>query len=360
MTKSSNASDNESLPLGVSIEGNVLSVPLTLVRPFADQPRHHFCNVRLLELAGSIKEIGQLMPVEVRQLEQPDEAGRVYELIDGQRRWHACQIAGLSHIRLTVTEVVNPEAQFARSIVSNFGRADHTPMEICRALCRLRDGGLTQAAMAKMLGRNQVWVSNHMLLAELAPSVQELLHPDHPQRIGLKTAVMLASVPPDLQVMLARKIIANSGRGMTEAAARMLIRATADANNVPIRSKGRPRVSVWKTLMDLTKRVLVSYGEYFTLADRDYRITLVQLAARDVARNLQIMRELANGLLATAKRIERQYPDRAALTAALEKCHGGHDHETTELVGDPGVVVPVDRVGGDDHSRVDTRDEQPV
>lgn len=332
-------------------------VPISLVRPFADQPRNYFCNVRLTELANSIKEIGQTTPVEVRRLTQPDNDGHEYELIDGQRRWHACQMAGLDRIRLTVTQVANQEEQFVRSIVANFGRAGHTPMEICAALCRLEKNGMSQAAMANALGRNAAWVSSHLSLARLVPAVQEMLHPEHPQRLGLRVGVMLASLPPDLQLVLAKKISSHGDNGMTEAAARMAIRSAAGTNSVPTRTKGRPMESVWRALTSLTKRTVSLYDLYVGLSDRDYRVTLAKQNVNDVARHLQSLKGLAASLLDLVKRIERQFSDRAALTAAMKQCHGGHDDETKKCVGSPGVVVSVDSssVGGD--SRVGVGNE---
>lgn len=360
MTTLSSDSNVDSVPAGVVVEGSVLSVPISLVRPFADQPRHHFCQVRLTELANSIKEVGQITAVEVRELPVPDQDGHVYELIDGQRRWHACQMAGLDRIRLTVTVVADQAEQFRRSIVANFGRAGHTPMEICAALCQLEKDGTTQVMMANMLGRSSAWVSSHMSLARLVPSVQAMLHPDHPQKLGLKTGVMLANLPPDLQVVLAERISRSGDQGMTEVAARMTIRATAGEYTAPARGKGRPTASVWKSFSNLMTRMMSQCGVYFDLADRDYRVTLARLAAKDVASRLHAIRNLSTDLMGLTKRIERQYPDREALALELKKCQGGHDDETTARVGDPGVVVPTggDSVSGD--GRVGARHEQSV
>ncbi|MCR9277904.1 MAG: ParB/RepB/Spo0J family partition protein [Pseudomonadaceae bacterium] len=134
------------------------------------QPRREFDEAALEELAASIKQQGLMQPVVVR----PREAGG-FEIIAGERRWRACQIAGLSQIPVLVRDV-SDEDVIAMALIENIQREDLSPLEEARALARLRDEfQLTQQEVADAVGKSRVAVANLLRLLNVAPGVQALL-----------------------------------------------------------------------------------------------------------------------------------------------------------------------------------------
>src|ERR1700685_4445266 len=100
----------------VQHEGAVVMISRGRIRPFADQPRDFFDPDELQLLAKSIKTVGQLVPIIVMPLKDSKEHD--YELIDGQRRWFACEIASVEKMKAWVVEVANKEQQFLFSAIS--------------------------------------------------------------------------------------------------------------------------------------------------------------------------------------------------------------------------------------------------
>lgn len=217
--------------------GGVLRVPTRKIRPFADQPRQYFDQEALLDLAGSIEEVGQLEPIKVRMLEgDPDHD---YELVDGQRRWHACDMLGID-VRAIVVNVTDVEHQFEVSAVSNFGRVGHTALEIARAIKRIMEKrGRNVAQVAKIFGHTDPWVYQHLSLLKLHPNVQAMMEPTVPEkeRLLFSTAIQLAPFPDELQQELAELI---TQKGLKLNQARRVIRTKARLASLQI-GTGRKR-----------------------------------------------------------------------------------------------------------------------
>lgn len=134
------------------------------------QPRREFAEDSLQELAASIKSQGLMQPIVVRPRPQGG-----YELIAGERRWRAAQMAGLTHIAAVVKQVSDEQAS-AMALIENIQREDLNPLEEAFALQRLRDEfGLTQQQVADAVGKSRVAVTNLLRLLNLAPAVRELL-----------------------------------------------------------------------------------------------------------------------------------------------------------------------------------------
>jgi ParB family chromosome partitioning protein len=130
----------------------------------------------LNELADSIKAQGIVQPILVRPVGRPQlgESQR-YEIIAGERRWRAAQMAGLAEIPAVVRDVPD-EAAVAMALIENIQREDLNPLEEARALSRLIDEfGLTHQAAAEAVGRSRAAVSNLLRLMELADEVKSLL-----------------------------------------------------------------------------------------------------------------------------------------------------------------------------------------
>jgi ParB family chromosome partitioning protein len=129
----------------------------------------------LEELAGSIKVQGVVQPIVVRPLASSPGQSQRYEIIAGERRWRAAQMAGLDHIPAIVRQIPD-EAAIAVALIENIQRENLNPLEEARALQRLiGEFELTHAQAADAVGRSRAGVSNLLRLLELAPEVCELI-----------------------------------------------------------------------------------------------------------------------------------------------------------------------------------------
>jgi ParB/RepB/Spo0J family partition protein len=186
----------------------VIRVPRKRIRPFPDQPRKFFDQSKLRELAESIKVVGQIVPASVKVLEPPNPDFD-YELVDGQRRWHACDIANVELMKVIVISVKDATEQFLISVVSNFGRADHTPLETANAVKFFRDKGMTGDQIAQIFARSTAWVYQHLKILQLDTTVLAMMSPELPEekQLGLSAALLIADVPQNLQKKIADTII---------------------------------------------------------------------------------------------------------------------------------------------------------
>jgi ParB family transcriptional regulator, chromosome partitioning protein len=153
-------------------------IPVTLLERGRYQPRVDMRQEALEELAISIRNQGVIQPIVVRPLSPANAApGAVqrYEIIAGERRWRAAQIAGLATIPAIIRRVPD-EAAIAMSLIENIQREDLNPLEEARALERLiAEFGVTHQEAADAVGRSRAAVSNLLRLLELAPEVAELV-----------------------------------------------------------------------------------------------------------------------------------------------------------------------------------------
>ncbi len=157
----------------VDVEGQVQSlrdIPLEWIRPGKYQPRKDFDEESLAELAASIKVQGILQPIVVRPL-----GVEQFEIIAGERRWRAAQLAGLAKIPATVHKV-GDEAAVAMSLIENIQREDLNPWEESVALHRLiEEFDLTHQQVAEAVGKSRTAVTNTLRLKNLSPGVVRLL-----------------------------------------------------------------------------------------------------------------------------------------------------------------------------------------
>ncbi|MEQ1526879.1 MAG: ParB/RepB/Spo0J family partition protein [Gallionella sp.] len=143
---------------------------VTLLKPGKYQPRSHMDAASLNELAASIKVQGVMQPILVRQLDDSS-----YEIIAGERRWRAAQLAGLTHVPVLVRSVSN-NAALAMALIENIQREDLNPLEEAVGLQRLIDEfKMTHQAAADAVGRSRSAASNLLRLLKLPQAVQTLL-----------------------------------------------------------------------------------------------------------------------------------------------------------------------------------------
>ncbi len=151
-------------------------LPLDLLQRGRYQPRMDMRPETLAELAASIKAQGVVQPIVVRPLEPPGSgAPQRYEIVAGERRWRAAQMAGLEHIPAVIRAIPN-DAAIAVALIENIQRENLNSLEEARALTRLIDEfGLTHQQAADAVGRSRAAVSNLLRLLELPTEVCELL-----------------------------------------------------------------------------------------------------------------------------------------------------------------------------------------
>ncbi|HGG61003.1 MAG TPA: ParB/RepB/Spo0J family partition protein [Gammaproteobacteria bacterium] len=150
-------------------DNQLKDIPVDQIQRGPYQPRRHFEQDRLEELAESIKAQGIVQPIVVRPV------GPGYELIAGERRWRAAQIAGLEQIPAVVKEIPD-QAVAAMSLIENIQREDLNPLEESEALHRLiEEFGLTHQGAADAVGRSRTAVTNLLRLLDLEPAVRQLL-----------------------------------------------------------------------------------------------------------------------------------------------------------------------------------------
>jgi ParB family transcriptional regulator, chromosome partitioning protein len=162
--------DGEASPSVIAQEGELRMLPIQQIQPGKYQPRRHWNDEALDELAASIKAQGLIQPVVVREIGKNS-----YELIAGERRWRAAQRAQLAEMPALVKNV--PEAAVpAMALIENIQRQDLTPLEEADALKRLIDDfDLTHQQAADAVGRSRAAVSNLLRLTELPASIKKLL-----------------------------------------------------------------------------------------------------------------------------------------------------------------------------------------
>lgn len=145
----------------------VRRIPVSQISPNRLQPRQSFDEERLAELADSIKEHGLVQPVVVR----PHDGG--FELIVGERRWRAAQLAGLTVIPAVVKELESDADVVEVALVENLQREDLNPLEEASAFKYLTEElGLTQEEVSRRVGRSRPQVANTLRLLKLDPEIQ--------------------------------------------------------------------------------------------------------------------------------------------------------------------------------------------
>jgi len=189
------------------------------------QPRVDMRQDSLEELAASIKVQGVVQPIVARPISKKDGVQR-YEIIAGERRWRAAQIAGLADIPTVIRDVPD-ESAIAMSLIENIQREDLNPLEEARALDRLiREFDLTHAEAAKAVGRSRASVSNLLRLQDLSEKVKPLLE-DRQLEMGHARALLAISNATQ-QLDVARQVVK---KGLSVRETEKLIRRILDGGS---------------------------------------------------------------------------------------------------------------------------------
>lgn len=189
-------------PLGEPPALGVKTLPMAMVQANPGQPRTHFNEADLRELAESIKAHGVLQPILVRPL--ANAPGR-YEIVAGERRWRASQMLGLETIPVQIREIADGD-MLEIAIIENVQRADLNPIEEALGYQALMDRfGRTQADVAEKVGKSRPHVANMLRLLHLAPEIQTMVR-EGKLSAGHARAILAAPDP----MMLANLAIAQS------------------------------------------------------------------------------------------------------------------------------------------------------
>ncbi|HHW4678427.1 MAG TPA: ParB/RepB/Spo0J family partition protein [Xylella sp.] len=170
---------------------------VTQLQPSKYQPRREMNDVKLAELAESIKAQGVIQPIIVREL-----ALDMFEIVAGERRWRASQLAGLSEVPVLVREL-DDRTVVAMALIENIQREDLNPLEEAQALQRLiNEFSLTHAEAAEAVGRSRAAVSNLLRLLELPMGIRVLLES---RQLEMGHARALLTLAPELATRLAKE-----------------------------------------------------------------------------------------------------------------------------------------------------------
>ncbi len=222
------------------------SLAISLLKPGKYQPRQAMNGQSLEELADSIRAQGIMQPLLVRPLARSAAGAANYEIIAGERRFRAAQIAGLKEVPVLVREV-DDQAALAMALIENLQREDLTVLEEAQGIDRLiREFGLTHEQAAKAVGRSRSATTNLLRLLQLPAPVQQLLRD---QTIDAGHARALLPLPAMQQRALAQRIVAE-GLSVREAE-RLVAKSQATIASKKSGAKAAPSASRdWMRVQD--------------------------------------------------------------------------------------------------------------
>jgi ParB family chromosome partitioning protein len=184
-------------------DGELRQLNIDDLRPGKYQPRTHMDQAALAELADSIKQRGIVQPILVREIGNSGGKDK-FEIVAGERRWRAAQLAGLATVPVLVREIAD-DAALGIGLIENIQREDLNAMEEAAGIQRLIDEfKLTHEEAAKAVGRSRSAVSNLLRLLELAKPVQDMVMA---QKLDMGHARALLSLAKSKQVELAHQIV---------------------------------------------------------------------------------------------------------------------------------------------------------
>jgi ParB family transcriptional regulator, chromosome partitioning protein len=238
----------------VTPESGLVQLDIDQIQPNRAQPRQSFDPLGLEELAASIKRDGVLQPVIVKSVE-----GGAYELIAGERRWRAAQIAGLMKVPAIVKDIEH-ERLLELALIENLQREDLNAMEEAVAFRALIDEfGLTQQDVAERVGKQRATVANTLRLLGLPIPVQERLRAG---KLSQAHAKVLASVEsPQHQIRLAERI---EREGLTVKQLESIAKRTAPEAMEVARSRSRRDPNV----VDAEHRLSQALGTKVSIVQR--------------------------------------------------------------------------------------------
>jgi ParB family chromosome partitioning protein len=220
------------------------SLPIERLRPGKYQPRTQMDEASLVELAASIKSQGVMQPILARAIENAPGAER-YEIVAGERRWRAAQLAGLAEVPVLIRNIPDEQA-LAMALIENIQRENLNPLEEAQGLQRLIDEfGLTHQQAADAVGRSRPAATNLLRLLQLTAAVQDMLMAG---KLDMGHARALLPVSTGQQVGLAQRVV-QKGLSVRETE-RLVHQLLNPPKNVPAKAIDRDLLRLQEELSD--------------------------------------------------------------------------------------------------------------
>ena len=225
-------------------DGGLQKIPVEFLQRGEYQPRREFNSDSLEELADSIASQGMIQPIVVREI-----ADHKYEIIAGERRWRAAQLAGLDTVPAIVREI-SDQTTIAVALIENIQREDLNAIEESQALIRLQDEfNLTQQQVAEAVGKSRSAVTNLMRLASLQPAVQQQLERGD---IELGHAKCLLALEGESQILAARTV---ASEGLTVRQTEVLVKKLQNPQN-----QQKPKIAINQDIFNLQNQLSDKLG----------------------------------------------------------------------------------------------------
>ena len=236
-----------------------MKCPVNRIKPDKNQPRHYFDKDSLNDLVTSIKEQGIIQPLIVRRITDG------YELIAGERRWRASQMAGLKEVPIVIKDVSDTQA-FEMALVENIQREDLNPIEEAQAISRLiEEHQYTQVQLSERIGRNRSTIANSMRLLKLPDEVQTMVSSKELTE-GHARAILQANTEQSMIALAKMAVLKKFSVRSTEIQARKLANGSALASKAAVQPQQQsPQV---KSLIERLERAL---GAKVEISDKNGR-----------------------------------------------------------------------------------------
>ena len=288
----------------MSKESTIREFDANRVRPLPHQPRKRFRGLK--ELADSIAEVGQISNGVVTPVFGDPKFDA--QLVDGERRLRACQIAGVA-FRAEVRPDAEAEAIFVASFAANFGKQDHDALEVAEGLDRMHQAGKSITQLGRIAGRSVTWVCQHLNLLKLAPEVRELMIPKDMEESALLSfaiAQLLVPLPAAQQIELAKAIV--NGEAMSMAAARRhVLRARAKAGDTAAyRGNKTGKQRAINTIGSVIEAANDRIGIYLDMPGKDFNALIDSLDGDGKRALIEKVDEFADSLEGIAEAIKKR------------------------------------------------------
>lgn len=236
---------------GATDTDELQNIPLDLLQRGQYQPRVDMRQDSLEELASSIKAQGVVQPIVARPLRKNGKAQK-YEIIAGERRWRAAQMAGLADIPAVIRDVAD-NAAIAMALIENIQREDLNPLEEARALDRLiREFDITHQEAADAVGRSRASVSNLLRLNDLSDKVKALLES---RQIEMGHARALLPITDKTQQFDIARQVAKSGMSVRDTE-QLVRRALSGAGSKRVKSaRAAPNADIRRLEIEISEKL---------------------------------------------------------------------------------------------------------
>jgi len=256
---------------------SVTYLPVDHIEPNKDQPRTHFDEDKLQELADSIQDYGVIQPVVVQK------KGDFYELIVGERRWRAAKKINLEKIPAVIRETTNQES-LQLAIIENIHRHDLNPIEEAKAYDRLTsEYGLTQESVAKKVGKDRASVTNYLRLLKLSQPVQKDIIAG---RLSMGHARALLGLSSEKEILKLRKKIVDNDLSVRNVEAQV-----KRLNKQPNLANNKEKVKGDIFIKDLEKQIENSLGTKVEIvqAKKGGKVVITYYDNKDLGRVCDLM-----------------------------------------------------------------------